>query len=115
MVFGVYKGLYTGGSSVTLPSPKTYNDGNWHYVVATLSSAGMTLAVDATTVATNTTVTSGRQGPGYWRIGADTLTNWQSAPTSTGLAGTIDDVALYSSVLSSTTQATHYRDSGRTP
>ena len=45
VAFGVYPGF-----SATVQSRAGYNDGAWHYVVASLSSSGMQLFLDGKTV-----------------------------------------------------------------
>ncbi len=94
LIFGVYP-----GSVVTIASPSTYNDGKWHQVNATLSSAGMMLYVDGKLVASNATTTTAQQFSGYWRVGGDTLSGWTSAPTSNFFNGSIDEVAIYPTAL----------------
>ncbi len=94
LIFGVY---VSGTDTVT--SPLAYNDGAWHHVVATLSSAGMKLYVDGAAVASNATVFQGESDTGYWRVGYDNLSGWPSAPTSYYFKGTIDDAAVYSTAL----------------
>src|SRR5690606_3330679 len=82
-------GVHTGTSNV-VQSPKRYNDGEWHHVVATLGDSGMTLYVDGLRVGNTPSVTYGQVYWGYWRIGGDN--------TWTGnryIAGTIDDTAIY--------------------
>ncbi len=54
LIFGVYNnGVHT------LTSPKTYNDGQWHQVVGTLSAAGMALYVDGKQIGANGGTTVG--------------------------------------------------------
>jgi len=108
--FGVHP-----GSTKTVASSAGYNDGAWHHVVATLGSDGMALYVDGVRAARNTTVTSGEPGTGYWRVGGDSLSGWPDQPSSTALAGTIDDVAVYPTALGLPAVQAHYRASGRTP
>ena len=48
--FGIYD-----GQTVVVQSPGSYNDGAWHYVVATEGSDGMNLYVDGQLVGTNST------------------------------------------------------------
>ncbi len=107
--FGVY---HNGVNS--LVTTGTYRDGAYHYVVASLSSAGMALYVDGKQVATKATPTAGKVYSGYWRVGGDNVTGWPSAPSSAYLKGTIDDVAVYPTALNLTQVQKHYTDSGRT-
>ena len=106
-------GVYAGGVR-TVTSSKTYNDGQWHHVVATLGPAGMTLYVDGQKVGSRTDTTAGQSYVGYWRVGGDNLNSWTSRPTSAYLSGLIDDVAIYPTVLSTAQVRQHYVDSGRT-
>ncbi|MGI3782898.1 MAG: PKD domain-containing protein, partial [Janthinobacterium lividum] len=105
--------LDQSGTSRSITSPKTYNDGAWHHVVATLSSSGMVLYADGAKAASWTSITSGRAYGGFWRIGADVLPG-KTSTTSSFLSGTIDDVAVYPTALSASTVKTHYTSSGRT-
>ncbi len=106
-------GVYPGGVR-TVTSPKTYRDGQWHQVVATLGANGMVLYVDGMKVGSRTDTTSGQAYSGYWRIGGDNLNAWPSQPSSNYLNGLIDDVAVYPTVLTSAKVRAHYLNSGRT-
>ena len=64
IIFGVYN---NGVSTVT--SSKTYNDGQYHQIVATLSDGGMVLYVDGKKVGQNQGTTVGQPYAGYWRVG----------------------------------------------
>ena len=106
--------LDQNGASKSITSPKAYNNGAWHHVVATLSSgSGMVLYVDGAKVSSWSSITSGRAYGGFWRVGADLLPGTTSS-TSKFLSGTIDDVAVYPTALSATQVKDHYSDSGRT-
>jgi galactose oxidase len=105
--FGIYD-----GQAVTIRSPKDYNDGQWHQVVATEGSDGMHLYVDGQSVAGNSTNDAqAYPGVGYWRVGGDDLANWPNSPSSNFLAGTISDAAVYMSELSSTQIVAQYQAS----
>ncbi|MDQ1608973.1 MAG: hypothetical protein QOE16_1705, partial [Microbacteriaceae bacterium] len=106
--FGVYP-----GSVKTVNSAASYNDGQWHQIVASLGSNGMRLYVDGKRVGSRTDVTSGQQYSGYWRVGGDNLSSWTSKPTSNFFKGDIGQVAIYPTVLGPTTIANHYVASGR--
>ena len=69
------------GTRVTINSPSTYRDNQWHHVVATLGADGMKLYVDGNQVAANANVKKAQVYRGYWRIGSDRLSSWPSAPT----------------------------------
>jgi concanavalin A-like lectin/glucanase superfamily protein/beta-propeller uncharacterized protein DUF5122 len=115
IVFGVWT-----GQTETIESPDVYNDGAWHYVVATLSpTAGMALYIDGQLVGTNST-TSAQAYSGYWRVGGDNLNGgwnldpWGSnsqgttEPASYWFQGSIGDVAVYPYALSAAQVAVHY-------
>jgi hypothetical protein len=81
-----------------------YNDGNWHHVVfrRTKSSGALALYVDGSSQGTATGTTSSLTAPSYIRFGS----------LQTGnifFDGKIDEVAIYNSVLSSTTISDHYQ------
>ncbi|MCZ2402942.1 PKD domain-containing protein [Paenarthrobacter sp. Z7-10] len=100
LVFGVYP-----GRQVRVTSPLPYNDGRWHSVLATQSSAGMLLYVDGIQVGQS--AESGAQSyTGYWRVGGDSA--W-SGESSGYFKGVLDEAAVYSYALSAATAARHYQ------
>lgn len=109
----VWFGVYNGTTS-TLHSTNPINDGQWHQVVATLGPNGMALYVDGLRVGARSDVTNGQAYNGYWRIGGDQLNAWPSQPSSNFLAGSIGDVAIFPTVLTSATIDNEYTVSGRT-
>ncbi|MDT5104888.1 MAG: hypothetical protein QOI25_2401, partial [Mycobacterium sp.] len=104
-------GVYNGGFDI-VTTPNAYNDGQWHQVVATQGSAGMVLYVDGARVGKNP-VTTSQDYQGYWRLGDDNLNGWPDQPSSQYFAGSIDEFAVYDSVLSKTRVIDHYVASGR--
>src|SRR6266536_3234861 len=114
VVFGVY-----AGKIVAIESPRSYNDGQWHHVVAVLGpSTGMVLYMDGQNVGTNST-TSAQAYTGYWRVGGDNLkggwkldpwTNVQglTSPNSYYFQGSIDEVAVYGYAFGASRVAEHY-------
>lgn len=94
-------GVWTGTAS-TITSPSAYNDGAWHHMVATQGPDGMRLYVDGVLVGTHPQ-TAAQNYTGYWRIFGDTT--WGPQPW---FAGTIDEVAVYSTVLDPATVALHH-------
>lgn len=100
-------GAYTGANTVIF-TEESYNDGEWHHVVATQGPDGMKLYVDGELVGT-ASQTGAQNFTGYWRIGGDNLNNWPSRPTSNTFTGTIDEVAVYTTVLSAEEVALHWR------
>jgi PKD repeat protein len=84
-------------------STKAYNDGRWHHLVATFTSGSMALYVDGVQVGSRTDVLMAQPIFGYWRVGGDTT--WDGAQF---FNGTMDEVAVYPSVLSAGQVANHY-------
>ncbi|MCL3861290.1 PKD domain-containing protein [Actinotalea sp. K2] len=109
----IWFGVHPGGVR-TVNSTASFNDGQWHHVVASLGPNGMRLYVDGKRVGQRTDVTAGQDFSGYWRLGGDNLNGWTNRPTSNYLAGSLDDVAIYPSVLTHEQVLQHYTDSGRT-
>jgi PKD repeat protein len=104
IAFGVYP-----GAAKTVTSAASYNDGQRHQVTATLGSGGMMLYLDGKRVAMDASVTSAQAYSGYWRIGGDT--SWSG---NSFFAGSIDDVAVYDTVLTKQQVDAHWVASGRT-
>ena len=98
LVFGTWTGVTN-----TITTPASYNDNKWHQVVATQGPNGMALYVDGALVGTNPQAQA-QDYTGYWRVGNDTT--WSS--TSSAFNGSIDEVAVYPSVLTATQVAAHY-------
>lgn len=99
-----------GSAKTTLASTRAINDNAWHHVVGTYVSGtnGMKLYVDgvlqgqtrATTVLTS----------GFWRAGAEGMSGWASNP-SQYFDGTMDELAVYSDVLTPAEVQAHYNAS----
>lgn len=106
LVFGTWT-----GQANTITTGPSYNDGSWHQVVASQGPDGMKLYVDGQLAGTNPQ-TQAQPYNGYWRIGGDTT--WGSS--SPWFNGTIDEAAVYPSVLSASTVLNHYNlGTGTTP
>ena len=103
VVFGVYNPTFE-----EVVSPSTYNNGAWHYVVATIGPAGETLYVDGALVGANATPTAAQNYTAYWHIGWDSEASWPDAPTSPYFVGNIADVAVFPAQLASTQVQTLY-------
>jgi Concanavalin A-like lectin/glucanases superfamily/Domain of unknown function (DUF5122) beta-propeller len=102
LVYGVYN-----GSTQTIQSASSYNDGQWHQIAATLGSAGMVFYVDGISVGGSKN-TGAQNFNGYWRVGGDQLSGWPNKPSSNFFNGTIDEVSVYSAQLSGAKIYTHY-------
>jgi PKD repeat protein len=101
------------GVARTVRTPSPVNDGQWHLLTASLSPAGLALFQDGALVATRPEPTAGEPYLGYWRLGGDSLVGWPEAPSSVNLVGTVDEIAIYPSALSSTQVAALWQASGR--
>lgn len=111
-------GVYNSGIKF-IESPDVYNDGQWHYAVATEGPSGMTFYVDGQLIGTNANTTP-QSYTGYWRVGGDNLNGgwnldpWGSnsqgttQPASYYFNGAIGDVAVYPTALSAAQVAAHY-------
>jgi hypothetical protein len=118
LVFGVWN-----NATETIETPDTYNDGQWHYVVATYdatntTSPNLALYVDGQLIGTATS-SSAQSYTGYWRIGGDNLNGWNldpwgsnsqgtTQPNSYYFNGTIADVAVYPTALTAAQVQAHY-------
>ncbi|MFF7177605.1 LamG-like jellyroll fold domain-containing protein [Streptomyces sp. NPDC008121] len=102
VVFGVYT-----GSTRTLTSWGSYNNGAWHHAVGTQGPDGMRLYIDGKLAGSNN-VTTNQQYSGYWHVGADNLSGWPLRPSSSFFAGQIDEAAVYPSALTAAQVAKHY-------
>jgi PKD repeat protein len=106
-------GVSGSRTNYTIQSQTGLNNNQWHHAVATLSGDGMKLFIDGQQVAARTDVNSGNLYYGYWRVGADSMSGWGSAPTSTRLNGDIDEAAVYYHPLSLAQVQNHWALSGR--
>ena len=101
--FGVKPGVVR-----TVNTSGSYNDGQWHHIVATVGANGMSLYIDGALAAQRTDTTSAAAIQGYWRIGGDNLRGWTSRPLSDYIAADIDEVAVYPTALGATSVSNHY-------
>jgi PKD repeat protein len=102
----IHFGTYTGQENLA-SSSTAVNDGAWHHVVATQGPDGMKLYIDGALVGTNANTTP-QAYTGYWRIGGDNA--WGGSQPY--FPGTIDEAAIYTTVLSPARALAHYRASG---
>jgi PKD repeat protein len=103
VVFGVkVPGVNGSGANRTVTSTASYNDGRWHHVAATMSSAGMALYVDGALVGSRTDTTSGLSYTGFLRVGSD-----KAMAGANAFTGRVDEVALYPTALSAQQVAAH--------
>ncbi len=104
-------GGWSGGGTTMITTPAAYNNNQWHHLVVTCRPNGQNqtsrIYVDgASRVSGTTTRTSNYSG--YWRLGFGTLNSGGNYPTSANFAGTIDQVAIYSTELSAARVSAHY-------
>lgn len=103
LVFAVYPGrvAYVNGS-------QRVNDNTWHLATATLSSAGIMLYLDGALVDSDSTVTTGRNYNGYFRIGGNELQGYPAAPSSDFLSASLSNAAVFGKVLTPAQISDHY-------
>ncbi|MCW2804801.1 MAG: hypothetical protein JWN06_3018 [Propionibacteriaceae bacterium] len=106
-------GVNSGGLKM-IRSATAYNDNQWHHVVATQGSTGMNLYVDGLSVGRLSTTTA-QAYFGVWHVGGDNLAGWPNRPTSDMFKGTIDETAVYGSVLTARQVSNHYVLGGGAP
>ncbi|MFJ6939591.1 DNRLRE domain-containing protein [Streptomyces sp. NPDC101132] len=102
IVFGIYN-----GATRTITTAASFNDNQWHHVVATQGPGGMVLWVDGQNRGTLPHTTNQAYG-GYWHVGGDNLNNWPNRPTSNYFAGQLDETAVYPSVLTAAQVQNHF-------
>lgn len=106
LVYGVAYGTTPTRSEAT--SAGTYNDGTWHLVVATVSSAGAVLYVDGAQVASYASALSVQSYTGYWHLGYGYTTGWTNPPSNTYFTGSLAHAAVYGATLSTAQVASLY-------
>lgn len=94
------------GSNITVTSPGSYNDGNWHQAVGTYDGSTMVLYVDGVEVA-STSTTAPNNYSGYWHIGYGNLNTWPSAPTSYYFTGSLGEAAVWNGTALSSGQVSN--------
>lgn len=95
------------GTVRTVASATGLNNGLWHHAVGVLSGTSMVLYVDGVNVASRNDAAAGAYS-GFWRLGDDRMRGWPNSPTDAGLAGTLDEAAIYNTALSATRVAAHH-------
>ncbi|MCW2847311.1 MAG: signal peptidase [Marmoricola sp.] len=106
----VYFGV--GSAKTTVASTGVVNNGTWHHVVGTFvaGASGMKLYVDGALQGSTTATVQSYSANGYWRAGAEQMTGWASNPTDNYYDGTLDELAVYTDVLTPAEALSHYRN-----
>jgi len=104
----VYGG-WVGGNSLTTSA--SYNDNKWHYLVVTATPHGsqqqdFAIYVDAALVGSGNTRISSYNG--WWQVGFGPLPVGSGYPLNANFIGNIDNVAVYTTALSSARISAHY-------
>ncbi len=102
--FGVW-----GPGEQVIDTPRSYNDGDWHQVVATFGANGMALYVDGQLVGSGPG-SSVDAYDGYWRVGSDNI--WGGANTQS-LDGLVDEFSVFDKVLTPQQVAAHFTAAGQ--
>ena len=95
----------SAGTDYTVTSPATYNDGKWHYAVATYDgSSTVRLYIDGNSVATKTTsgALPDKAGTQPLRVGANSLS------LNGFFVGAVDEVRVWNRQVSSTQVSSQY-------
>lgn len=103
-------GVRSGSSVQTIRSGASYNNGQWHHVVATQGSGGMRLYVDGVLVGQNTVTGNGTYN-GTWHVGGDNLNGYPNAgsgSTQRYFDGQLDETAVYYHALSASAVSSHF-------
>ncbi len=108
----VYFGI--GTAKTTVASTAALNDNAWHHVVGTYATGtnGMRLYVDG--VLQGQTKATTQAFTGYWRAGGESMTGWAGNPSNANFDGTLDELAVYTKVLTPARVQAHY-DAATTP
>ena len=101
---GAYRSIY---------SRSAVNDGQWHHLAGVVGAEGLQLFVDGVRVGRDQSHTAPKAYSGYWRIGADQTNGFSNRPADLGLAGTLDEVAVYPKASTKAEVQARYAASGR--
>ncbi|WP_131106063.1 LamG domain-containing protein [Ornithinimicrobium sufpigmenti] len=107
----VHFGLQSDGAKV-VASPSSYNNNQWHHVVATLSGQTARLYVDGVLVGARHDITNPEEYVGHWRAGGDSQSGWPNGGNA-NFTGAMDEIAIYPHALTPQQVNAHYVASGR--
>jgi hypothetical protein len=100
-------GLYNGAND-EVTSPSVVNTGNWVFAAVTVGPAGATMYVNGTQVASNASYTAAGNFLGWWTLGWAYTSGWSDLPSSRFFTGSMAQVAVIPSQLSTANLATIY-------
>lgn len=104
-------GAWPNGTVTKITTTAAYNNGSWHYLALTATPHGnqqdSIMYIDGANVGSATTTRTSSYS-GYWQIGYGPLPTGTGYPTNRNFIGTIDNIAVYQSALSSTRISAHY-------
>ncbi|WP_162873076.1 PKD domain-containing protein [Austwickia chelonae] len=101
-------GLSADNKGRQIESSRSYNNGQWTHVAASLGSDGLALYVDGERVAHDPSYRPSGSVTGRWYIGGD-RSGSKSRPSTWSLAGQLDEVAVYGAALTPEQIAAHRR------
>ncbi len=107
VVWGVYN-----GQTYDVTSASTYDNGAWHFVVASIGSAGEQLYIDGALAGSSTNTSAQTGYGGWWSIGLSGILNggWTDTPTSAYFNGSLAQVAIIPSQLTAAQVTSLYSD-----
>ncbi len=105
LVWGVYDGAVD-----QLTSTSAVDTGSWVFVAATVGSAGTSLYVNGTEVASAAAVTAAQSYSGWWSLGYASLVGWSDIPANYYFNGSMAQVAVVPSQLTTTQVSNLYAD-----
>ncbi|MCU1541344.1 MAG: fibronectin [Arthrobacter sp.] len=100
-------GVYVDGAR-TVSTLTRYNDNAWHHAVGTQGSDGLRFYVDGNLIGVLPNQTTAQSYWGSWKLGGDQMNGWPLRPTSNYFAGSLDEFAVYPTVLSATQVSEHF-------
>jgi len=106
--WGIY---YSGAKRDELTSQAAVDTGNWVFAAASVGSAGTALYVNGSLVASAAGVDPAQNYSGWWSIGYGYLASWPDIPTGYYFSGSLAQIAIIPSQLSSAQVSSLYGDS----
>ncbi|HTW21668.1 MAG TPA: LamG-like jellyroll fold domain-containing protein [Mycobacteriales bacterium] len=94
----LYWGVAPGGTQKEVSG--TASAGTWHLAVAEIGSSGERLYLDGSLLSSTTSVTTAGTYTGYWHLGWGGESGWSNAPSNLFWPGSLADVAVIPSQLS---------------